>query len=190
MYVTFKDKGIDLAKQAVTEDEAGNYEKALQSYLGCLEYFKTYLKYEKNPKARDAITGKVSARIPRGGARSRGQVRGRSPEPRSRLLRARDPPRRGVRDRCLVAAQFKEYLTRAEYLKGVVGQDSNGADNGAAAAQKVRKPGAGGKEDVSDGCWLPVVGVASCRCSGGAAATRSWCLCARGHHRMTRRRSA
>lgn len=59
MYVTFKDKGIELARQAVTEDEAGNYDKALQSYLGCLDYFKTYLKYEKNPKAREAITGKV-----------------------------------------------------------------------------------------------------------------------------------
>lgn len=103
MYVNFKDKGIDLAKQAVQEDEAGNYEKAMQSYLGCLEYFKTYLKYEKNPKARDAITGK-----------------------------------------------FKEYLTRAEYLKGVVGQDSAGPDAGATAAQKVRKPGANGKEDGDD----------------------------------------
>lgn len=47
------------------------------------------------------------------------------------------------------AMQFKEYLARAEYLKGVTGQDSSGPENGAAAAQKVRKPGAGGKEDVS-----------------------------------------
>eukprot|EP00195_Chlamydomonas_chlamydogama_P002960 CAMPEP_0202920906 /NCGR_PEP_ID=MMETSP1392-20130828/77102_1 /ASSEMBLY_ACC=CAM_ASM_000868 /TAXON_ID=225041 /ORGANISM="Chlamydomonas chlamydogama, Strain SAG 11-48b" /LENGTH=434 /DNA_ID=CAMNT_0049614425 /DNA_START=1177 /DNA_END=2481 /DNA_ORIENTATION=- len=100
MYVNFKEKGIDFAKQAVTEDEAGNYEKATQLYLASLEYFKTYLKYEKNPKARESIT-----------------------------------------------AKFKEYLTRAEYLKGVVGQDSTGPDNGAAAAQKVKKPGVGGKEE-------------------------------------------
>mmetsp|Transcript_16391 Transcript_16391/g.40866 ORF Transcript_16391/g.40866 Transcript_16391/m.40866 type:complete len:434 (-) Transcript_16391:601-1902(-) len=97
MYVSFKDKGIDFAKQAVTEDEAGNYEKALQLYLASLEYFKTYLKYEKNPKACDAIK-----------------------------------------------AKFKEYLTRAEYLKGVAGQDNSGPEQGQAAAQKVRKPGAGG----------------------------------------------
>ena len=30
MYMSFKEKGIDYAKQAVAEDEAGNYEKALQ----------------------------------------------------------------------------------------------------------------------------------------------------------------
>lgn len=60
MYVNFKDKGIDFAKQAVAEDEAGNYEKALQLYLASLEYFKTYLKYEKNQKAKEAITAKAS----------------------------------------------------------------------------------------------------------------------------------
>lgn len=59
MYVNFKDKGIEYAKQAVTEDEAGNAEKALQLYMSSLEYFKTYLKYEKNPKAQEAIKGKV-----------------------------------------------------------------------------------------------------------------------------------
>jgi hypothetical protein len=60
MYVQFKDKGIDFAKQAVEEDEQGNYEKAVQLYLASLEYFKTYLKYEKNQKAKEAIMGKVS----------------------------------------------------------------------------------------------------------------------------------
>ena len=59
LYVQFKDKGIEFAKQAVTEDEAGNTDKALQLYLSSLEYFKTYLKWEKNPKAREAITLKV-----------------------------------------------------------------------------------------------------------------------------------
>ncbi|GFH17865.1 AAA-ATPase of VPS4/SKD1 family [Haematococcus lacustris] len=58
MYVTFKEKGIDYAKQAVTEDEAGNHEEAMKMYMTSLEYFKTYLKYEKNVKAREAITGK------------------------------------------------------------------------------------------------------------------------------------
>lgn len=59
MYVSFKDKGIDFAKQAVVEDEAGNYDKALQLYLSSLDYFKAYLKYEKNPKYREMIMGKV-----------------------------------------------------------------------------------------------------------------------------------
>eukprot|EP00798_Chlamydomonas_sp_ICE-L_P027689 gene27689-7330_t len=101
MYFTFKDKGIDLAKQAVVEDEAQNYDKALQLYLASLEYFNSYLKWEKNAKCREAITRK-----------------------------------------------FKEYCTRAEYLKGVVGQDSSGRpDEGATAATKVRKPGVGGAGD-------------------------------------------
>lgn len=48
-------------------------------------------------------------------------------------------------------SQFKEYLNRAEYLKGAVaGQDSDAhGPEGGAAAQKVKKPGAAGKEDVS-----------------------------------------
>ncbi len=64
IYITFKEKGIENAKQAVQEDEAGNYDKALQLYLASLEYFKTYLKYEKNPKVREAITDKVRAPAP------------------------------------------------------------------------------------------------------------------------------
>ena len=58
--------------------------------------------------------------------------------------------------------QFTEYLTRAEYLKGVVGQDSgNGpAESGAAAAQKVRKAGTG-KEEVRGKHGTCVCGHAS-----------------------------
>lgn len=40
----------------------GAWQSGLQSWPSApkpLRYFKTYLKYEKNPKARDAITGKV-----------------------------------------------------------------------------------------------------------------------------------
>jgi len=45
--------------------------------------------------------------------------------------------------------QLKDYLNRAEYLKGVAGQDSGGSEQGSAptAAQKVKKPGA--KDEVS-----------------------------------------
>lgn len=54
-----QDKGIEFAKQAVADDEAGNQEKALHGYLTSLNYFETYLKYEKNPKAIEAVTSKV-----------------------------------------------------------------------------------------------------------------------------------
>ncbi len=70
VYIGFKEKAIDFAKQAVTEDEAANYEKALQLYLSSLEYFKTYLKYEKNEKCREAVMVKASPGAP-GSPRSR-----------------------------------------------------------------------------------------------------------------------
>jgi len=44
--------------------------------------------------------------------------------------------------------QFKEYLTRAEYLKGISNQDSSGPETGgAASAQKVKKPGTKDDDD-------------------------------------------
>lgn len=43
--------------------------------------------------------------------------------------------------------QFKEYLVRAEQLKGVTSIDTGGNDSGLAAAQKVKKPGQN-KEEV------------------------------------------
>ena len=70
-----------------------------------LEYFSTHLKYEKNPKAKEAITGK-----------------------------------------------FKEYLERAEYLKGIVdGQTAEAAapppSSGGTGAQKAKGDKAGGGDD-------------------------------------------
>lgn len=102
MYSDFKGKAIEFVKVAVQEDEAGNYEKALQNYKAALEYFSTHLKYEKNPRSKEAIMGK-----------------------------------------------FKEYLERAEYLKGVVeGRQENPAapaNGNAATAQRPKKgPGGGG----------------------------------------------
>jgi vacuolar protein-sorting-associated protein 4 len=91
----------EYVKQAVDEDNAGNYAKALELYKVALEYFSTHLKYEKNPKARDAIT-----------------------------------------------AKFKEYLARAEYIKGVLdGAQPEAAPpgDGATGAQKSR--GGGGDKD-------------------------------------------
>jgi vacuolar protein-sorting-associated protein 4 len=59
-FVDFKAKAIEIVKEAVAEDNAGNYESALRLYKSSLEYFSTHLKYEKNPSAKKAITAKAS----------------------------------------------------------------------------------------------------------------------------------
>ncbi|GMY23385.1 protein SUPPRESSOR OF K(+) TRANSPORT GROWTH DEFECT 1-like isoform X7 [Fagus crenata] len=46
MYNNFKKHAMEYVKQAVQEDDARNYSK----------YFRTHLKYEKNPKIKEAIT--------------------------------------------------------------------------------------------------------------------------------------
>ncbi|KAL6967034.1 Vacuolar protein sorting-associated protein 4B [Sarracenia purpurea var. burkii] len=60
MYSNFKEQAIEYVKQAVHEDDAGNYAKAFPLYMNALEYFKTHLKYEKNPKIKEAITQKFT----------------------------------------------------------------------------------------------------------------------------------
>lgn len=60
MYSNFKEQAIEYVKQAVQEDNAGNYVKAFPLYMNALEYFKTHLKYEKNPKIKEAITQKFT----------------------------------------------------------------------------------------------------------------------------------
>jgi hypothetical protein len=49
----------EYVKEAVAEDSAGNYQKAFDLYKIALEYFSTHLKYEKNPRLKEAITVKV-----------------------------------------------------------------------------------------------------------------------------------
>ncbi|KAK4482695.1 hypothetical protein RD792_009862 [Penstemon davidsonii] len=60
MYSNFKEQAIDYVRQAVAEDNSGNYAKAFPLYMNALEYFKTHLKYEKNPKIKEAITQKFT----------------------------------------------------------------------------------------------------------------------------------
>ncbi|KAK1354603.1 protein SUPPRESSOR OF K(+) TRANSPORT GROWTH DEFECT 1 [Heracleum sosnowskyi] len=60
MYSNFKERAIDFVKQAVLEDTAGNYPKAFPLYMNALAYFETHLKYEKNPKIKEAITAKFT----------------------------------------------------------------------------------------------------------------------------------
>ncbi|GJN09730.1 hypothetical protein PR202_ga27761 [Eleusine coracana subsp. coracana] len=60
MHSYFKEQAIEYVKQAVQEDNAGNYSRAFTLYMNALEYFKTHLKYDKNPKMREAITAKFT----------------------------------------------------------------------------------------------------------------------------------
>ncbi|KAJ0798180.1 putative vesicle-fusing ATPase [Helianthus annuus] len=60
MYNNFKEQAVEYVKQAVQEDNTGNYAKPFPLYMNGLEYFKTHLKYEKNPKIREAITQKFT----------------------------------------------------------------------------------------------------------------------------------
>lgn len=58
MYSNFKEKAIEYVKEAVKEDNEGNLQRAFDLYKTALEYFSTHLKYEKNPRAKEAITAK------------------------------------------------------------------------------------------------------------------------------------
>ena len=53
------DPCAEYVKEAVAEDNAGNYQRAFELYKIALEYFGTHLKYEKNARARETITAKV-----------------------------------------------------------------------------------------------------------------------------------
>ena len=65
MYTNFKDKAIEFVKEAVAEDTAGNYQKALDLYVNALNYFETHLKYEKNPQAAKMIKAKFEEYLDR-----------------------------------------------------------------------------------------------------------------------------
>lgn len=45
--------------EAIKEDEAGNFDKAVTLYTKGLECFQTHLKYDKNEMSRKAISDKV-----------------------------------------------------------------------------------------------------------------------------------
>lgn len=46
--------------EAVREDQDGNYQKAFDLYKIALDYFSAHLKYEKNPRSKEAIQQKVT----------------------------------------------------------------------------------------------------------------------------------
>ncbi|MEW5297799.1 MAG: hypothetical protein WDW36_000983 [Sanguina aurantia] len=65
IYLGMKEKGIEFAKQAVADDEAELHEKALKGYMTALEYFGTYMKYEKNLKAKEIVKNKFQEYLKR-----------------------------------------------------------------------------------------------------------------------------
>eukprot|EP00887_Chlorella_sp_A99_P006851 scaffold2.g6851.t1 len=101
---TFMEKAIEYVKQAVEADQAQDWQRALDLYTAALEYFKTHLKYEKNPRSKEAIQ-----------------------------------------------AKFREYLERAEYIKGVINGQQAAAETapqtGGAQAAKGKGGAAGGGRD-------------------------------------------
>lgn len=48
----FIPQAVEIVKQAIDADNAGDYEKALPLYKRALEYFMTGLKYEQNPAGK------------------------------------------------------------------------------------------------------------------------------------------
>lgn len=60
-----KEQGILLVRKAVEEDDAGNHARALPLYVHALDYLAAHLKYERNPRVRDAITAKLAGYIAR-----------------------------------------------------------------------------------------------------------------------------
>ncbi|KAE9463372.1 hypothetical protein C3L33_04714, partial [Rhododendron williamsianum] len=60
MYSNFKEQAIEYVKQAVQEDNAGNYAKAFPLYKNTLECIRTLLEHEKNPQIKEAITQKFT----------------------------------------------------------------------------------------------------------------------------------
>lgn len=65
MYGAMKDQAVALVRRAVQEDDAGDYAAALQHYVQALDYFAAHLKYEHNPRVRDAIAARLPGYVAR-----------------------------------------------------------------------------------------------------------------------------
>jgi len=67
-----RDKGIEIANQAVAADNAGAYEDAINKYCKAAEYLLTALKYEKNPVTLKTIREKCGEYTSRAEALKKG----------------------------------------------------------------------------------------------------------------------
>ena len=65
MYGAMKDQAVALVQRAVQEDDAGDYRAALKHYVDALDYFAAHLRYERNPKVRDAIAARLPGYVGR-----------------------------------------------------------------------------------------------------------------------------
>mmetsp|Transcript_53906 Transcript_53906/g.109908 ORF Transcript_53906/g.109908 Transcript_53906/m.109908 type:complete len:466 (+) Transcript_53906:47-1444(+) len=65
MQNTFTPQAVELVKQAIDNDNLGEYHKALELYRRSLEFFMTGLKYEQNPAARKMILERVDGYMKR-----------------------------------------------------------------------------------------------------------------------------
>jgi len=65
MTTSFVNQGIDIIKEAVSSDNAGEHEKALKLYQQGIQYLITGLKYEKNARAKEAIKEKCAKYLKR-----------------------------------------------------------------------------------------------------------------------------
>jgi vacuolar protein-sorting-associated protein 4 len=59
MNSNFIPQAVEIVKQAIEADNAGELEKALPLYQRALDYFVTGLKYEQNPAAKKMVQEKV-----------------------------------------------------------------------------------------------------------------------------------
>jgi vacuolar protein-sorting-associated protein 4 len=62
---TFIPQAVEIVKQAIEADSAGEYEKSLPLYRRALEYFMMGLKYEQNPAAKKTILERVDGYMKR-----------------------------------------------------------------------------------------------------------------------------
>ncbi|KAF7078255.1 hypothetical protein CFC21_082725 [Triticum aestivum] len=65
MYGAMKDQAVALVRRAVQEDDAGDYAAALRHYVQALDYFAAHLRYEHNPRVRDAIAARLPGYVAR-----------------------------------------------------------------------------------------------------------------------------
>lgn len=57
---SFRPFHVEFVKEAITADNAGNFQKAFDNYMIVLKYFKKHLECEKDLKSVEAISVKVS----------------------------------------------------------------------------------------------------------------------------------
>jgi len=60
-----RDKGIEIANKAVSYDQEGQYEQAIQTYMQAVEHLMTAAKYEKNPITKKSMQEKCNEYVSR-----------------------------------------------------------------------------------------------------------------------------